>query len=73
MKKQVLVTVDRGETRVAMLEASGDPGAPTKSTRGRRGRGKKNEVPDGYRVAELGTCPVPGVRGCPVSSADRVE
>ncbi|MFF3615694.1 oxygenase MpaB family protein [Streptomyces sp. NPDC002580] len=29
--------------------------------------------PDGYRVAELGTCPVPGVRGCPVSSADRVE
>jgi len=29
--------------------------------------------PDGYRVAELGTCPVPGVRGCPVSSAPRVE
>lgn len=29
--------------------------------------------PDGYRVAELGTCPVPGVRGCPVSSAARVE
>ncbi|MET9898900.1 oxygenase MpaB family protein [Streptomyces sp. NPDC006446] len=28
---------------------------------------------DGYRVAELGTCPVPGVRGCPVSPADRVE
>ena len=53
MKKQVLVTVDRGETRVAMLEASGDPGAPTKSTRGRRGRGKKNEVPAGYRVAEI--------------------
>ncbi|MGW5029483.1 oxygenase MpaB family protein, partial [Streptomyces albidoflavus] len=22
--------------------------------------------PDGYRVAELGTFPVPGVRGCPV-------
>ena len=36
-----------------MLEASGDPGAPTKSTRGRRGRGKKNEVPAGYRVAEI--------------------
>lgn len=29
--------------------------------------------PDGYRVAELGTCPVPGVRGCLVSSAARVE
>jgi hypothetical protein len=28
---------------------------------------------DGYRVAELGTCPVPGLRGCPVSSADQVE
>ncbi|MFD9459502.1 oxygenase MpaB family protein [Streptomyces sp. NPDC060027] len=28
---------------------------------------------DGYRVAELGTCPVPGVRGCPVSPASRVE
>ncbi|MDA0142373.1 Rne/Rng family ribonuclease, partial [Solirubrobacter deserti] len=53
MKKQVLVTVDRGETRVAMLEASGEPGAPTKSSRGRGGRRKKNEVPAGYRVAEI--------------------
>ena len=34
MRKQVLVTVDRGETRVAMLEAAGDPEAPTKSRRG---------------------------------------
>ena len=39
MRKQVLVSVDRGETRVALLEAAGTP----------RGRGKK---PD-YRVAEL--------------------
>ena len=38
MRKQVLVTVDRGETRVAMLEASGEPEAPTKS-RGRSRRG----------------------------------
>ncbi len=54
MKKQVLVTVDRGETRVAMLEASGDPGAPTKSTpKGRGRRRKSREVPDGYRVAEI--------------------
>ena len=53
MRKQVLVTVDRGETRVAMLEAAGDPAAPTKSkSRGRRGK-KKPEVPAGYRVAEV--------------------
>ena len=52
MKKQVLVTVDRGETRVAMLEASGDPGAPSKS-RGRSRRRKSHEVPAGYRVAEI--------------------
>jgi ribonuclease G len=51
VRKQVLVTVDRGETRVAMLEASGDPEAPSKSRR-RRGK-KKAEVPAGYRVAEV--------------------
>jgi ribonuclease G len=52
VRKQVLVTVDRGETRVAMLEAAGDPAAPTKSkSRGRRR--KKPEVPAGYRVAEV--------------------
>jgi ribonuclease G len=47
----VLVTVDRGETRVAMLEAAGDPAAPNKS-RSRR-RSKKAEVPAGYRAAEI--------------------
>ncbi len=53
MRKQVLVTVDRGETRVAMLEASGDPTAPTKSrSRSRSGRRRKG-VPEGYRVAEV--------------------
>ncbi len=51
MRKQVLVTVDRGETRVAMLEASGDPAAPPPKS-GRR-RKKKPEVPAGYRVAEV--------------------
>jgi ribonuclease G len=52
VRKQVLVTVDRGETRVAMLEAAGDPAAPTKSkSRGRRRR--KPEIPAGYRVAEI--------------------
>jgi ribonuclease G len=51
----VLVTVDRGETRVAMLEAPGDPEATTKPARGsrRRRRPKGGEVPAGYRVAEI--------------------
>ncbi len=49
----MLVTVDRGETRVAMLEASGDPTAPAKSrSRSRSGR-KRKGVPEGYRVAEV--------------------
>jgi ribonuclease G len=47
----VLVTVDRGETRVAMLEAAGEPAAPSKSRS--RKRGKKGAVPEGYRVAEI--------------------
>jgi ribonuclease G len=47
LKKQVLVSVDRGETRVALLESTGTPGA-AKAPR-RRGR---NPAP-GYRVAEL--------------------
>ncbi len=48
MKKQVLVSVDRGETRVALLEATGNPGA-AKTT----ARSKKPTAADGYRVAEL--------------------
>jgi ribonuclease G len=48
----VLVTVDRGETRVAMLEASGDPAAPSRSRSRPRGR-RKSGVPEGYRVAEI--------------------
>ncbi|HWC24962.1 MAG TPA: Rne/Rng family ribonuclease, partial [Solirubrobacteraceae bacterium] len=48
MKKQVLVSVDRGETRVALLEATGKPGAPKKPT-----RSKKADPAEGYRVAEL--------------------
>ncbi|HEY7965738.1 MAG TPA: Rne/Rng family ribonuclease [Solirubrobacteraceae bacterium] len=47
MKKQVLVSVDRGETRVALLEASGSPGASK-----RRGGGGADPA-RGYRVAEL--------------------
>ncbi len=54
MKKQVLVSVDRGETRVALLEATGKVAArkPTASGRGGRRRGKPG-VPSGYRVAEM--------------------
>jgi ribonuclease G len=45
----VLVTVDQAETRVAMLEATGDPVAPSKSRR----RKKKGDVPAGFRAAEI--------------------
>jgi len=49
LRKQVLVTVDQAETRVAMLEATGDPVAPSRSRR----RKKKGDVPAGFRVAEV--------------------
>jgi ribonuclease G len=55
----VLVTVDRGETRVAILEAEGDPqpkeGADQRPKGGRRGRGRRPqaEKPADWRVAEL--------------------
>ncbi|WP_051223804.1 Rne/Rng family ribonuclease [Conexibacter woesei] len=61
MRKQVLVSVDRGETRVALMEATGAPSATTaakssgasssrsRSTRARAGASEK----DGWRVAEL--------------------
>jgi ribonuclease G len=53
LKKQVLVSVDRGETRVALLEATGTvterkPGSST--TRRRR---KSTNLAPGYHVAEL--------------------
>ena len=58
MKKQVLVSVDRAETRVALLEASGTPAASrsssaaSKAAASRRKRGGKGPEA-GYRVAEL--------------------
>src|SRR6476659_11264284 len=56
LKKQVLVSVDRAETRVALLEAAGTP-APSRSTSSSRktGAGRKSSKPpgSGYRVAEL--------------------
>jgi ribonuclease G len=48
----VLVSVDRAETRVALLEASGTPAASRPSST--RGRKRASGAPDaGYRVAEL--------------------
>jgi ribonuclease G len=50
VKKQVLVSVDRGETRVALLEAKGTPAASRKAGAARRSR---VDPAKGYRVAEL--------------------
>ena len=50
MKKQVLVSVDRGETRVALLEATGTPRRRAKKP---ATRGAKKDPAAGYRVAEL--------------------
>ena len=43
MKKQVIVTADRGETRVAILEAEGDPS----------GNGQAKQKDANWRVGEL--------------------
>jgi ribonuclease G len=51
MKKQVLVSVDRGETRVALLEATG--AANGRAPAGGRGKGRATGPAAGYRVAEL--------------------
>ncbi|MHB8492310.1 MAG: Rne/Rng family ribonuclease [Solirubrobacteraceae bacterium] len=53
MKKQVIVSVDRAETRVALLEATGTPDAPTPTTNGRRRRRRSSNPGAGYRIAEL--------------------
>ncbi|HWI21129.1 MAG TPA: Rne/Rng family ribonuclease [Baekduia sp.] len=49
MRKQVLVSVDRGETRVALMETTGTP--PAKTTRS-RGRGAAAAKPAAGQVAE---------------------
>src|ERR1700730_18383572 len=57
LKKQVLVSVDRAETRVALLEASGTPAASRSSSSARKAgsaRKRASGSPEaGYRVAEL--------------------
>ncbi|HEV2982179.1 MAG TPA: Rne/Rng family ribonuclease [Solirubrobacteraceae bacterium] len=60
MKKQVLVSVDRAETRVAQLEANGSAGASCSTASGRssaattqKSARKKGARADDYRIAEL--------------------
>jgi ribonuclease G len=50
LKKQVLVSVDRGETRVALLEATGTVAERKPGSRRRR---KTTNLAAGYHVAEL--------------------
>jgi len=52
LKKQVLVSVDRGETRVALLEASGTP-TQRKPGSGSTRRRRRPAGSSDYRVAEL--------------------
>jgi ribonuclease G len=51
LKKQVLVSVDRGETRVALLEGAGE--AASKTTASTRRRRRSTNPGAGYSVAEL--------------------
>jgi ribonuclease G len=53
LKKQVLVSVDRAETRVALLEATGTPGAAKSSSRNGRRKTGDGKPGAGYRIAEL--------------------
>jgi ribonuclease G len=53
LKKQVLVSVDRGETRVALLEASGTPAPRKPATTATRRRRKPTPTSKDYQVAEL--------------------
>jgi ribonuclease G len=50
LRKQVLVSVDHGETRVALLEATGNPSQQKSGSRRRR---KPANPAAGYHVAEL--------------------
>jgi len=51
LRKQVLVSVDRAETRVALLEAAGKPAASSASSSRRTRAGSRPGA--GYRIAEL--------------------
>jgi ribonuclease G len=53
LKKQVLVSVDRGETRVALLETSGTPSPRKAGTSQSSRRRRATKAAEDYRVAEL--------------------
>jgi ribonuclease G len=59
VRKQVLVSVDRGETRVALMEATGAPAAAAAKSGASSGRSRSPRTrtgaaeKDGWRVAEL--------------------
>jgi ribonuclease G len=53
LKKQVLVSVDRGETRVALLEASGTVAERKPASTASRRRRKTANPSAGYQIAEL--------------------
>jgi ribonuclease G len=53
LKKQVLVTADRGETRVAILEAEGTPAAEDGKQRSGGGQRPAQKRQDDWKVAEL--------------------
>ena len=54
MKKQVLVSVDRGETRVALMESTGQVAARKSASKpGARRRRRPAKPAAGYHVAEL--------------------
>jgi ribonuclease G len=53
LKKQVLVSVDRGETRVALLEAAGTVSASRKASSSTARRRRKPAPSSEYKVAEL--------------------
>jgi ribonuclease G len=53
LKKQVLVSVDRGETRVALLEATGTVPERNAGSAAPRRRRKSTDPSSGYQVAEL--------------------
>ncbi|HEX9481267.1 MAG TPA: Rne/Rng family ribonuclease [Solirubrobacteraceae bacterium] len=69
MKKQVLVSVDRAETRVALLEASGSPSASRPAVAAKAAGGKaapgrtaKGTPAGGAQAGKRGTRPEPGYR-----------
>jgi ribonuclease G len=53
LKKSVLVSVDRGETRVALLEATGTVAARKPASSSSRRRRKTTSLGSGWKVAEL--------------------